>query len=411
MLLAALLVAQTSTTPILPTRADLAERLKRLDKAWTSVTKPALREKAVDAVSGAVTAFFSGRTGEACRSLDLATAALSAREASGLDALIVRFDPRVASPGQAVRIQVGRAYPIPPTQFKFDSKSYTLEDNKDILIDWTAPKSEGTHQITLTSNGQDRTVPVQVVDDFSGRISRLKDAPKAQGITSALQHFSAGNYETEVPAADWLAKAERIARSGWDAVEEIPAVDYAGSRFRVKVPKHAKNDAPVVIALHGAGGSENMFFESYGAGICREEAERRGWILMSPRSSASAVAACLAWLREERGMRPRKVFVMGHSMGGGMALSREVLAVPPSAIALFAPAAGGSLPAALGSIPVFLAVGKQEIMMLRGSASRLGAELASRPGSSYREYDRCEHLMIVADAAKDAFRFFDRLAR
>jgi hypothetical protein len=60
---------------------------------------------------------------------------------------------------------------------------------------------------------------------------------------------------------------------------------------------------------HGAGGSENMFFESYGAGVGPKEAQKRGWVFMSPRSVPGAVPACLAWLREERDITPRKVFI------------------------------------------------------------------------------------------------------
>ena len=152
-----------------------------------------------------------------------------------------------------------------------------------------------------------------------------------------------------------------------------------------------------------------MFFESYGAGMAPKEAKKRGWIFMSPRSVNAAVPACLSWLREELGIKPRKVFVMGHSMGGGVALGGGTASAKPDALALFAPASGGVIPATYKETPIFLAVGKQEMPMLRTSASRLGTEIAKRQKSVFKEYEQCEHLMIVADASADAFAFFDNV--
>ncbi len=91
---------------------------------------------------------------------------------------------------------------------------------------------------------------------------------------------------------------------------------------------------------------------------------------------------------------------MGHSMGGGLALGSGAL--KPTALALFAPAAG-SIPEDLASTPVFLGVGKQEMAMLATSAQRLRPKV-----TEFREYSPCEHLMIVADGLPDAYRFFEK---
>ena len=42
---------------------------------------------------------------------------------------------------------------------------------------------------------------------------------------------------------------------------------------------------PLVIALHGAGGSENMFFDAYGNGKIVDLCRKRGWLLVAPRLS------------------------------------------------------------------------------------------------------------------------------
>jgi predicted esterase len=410
-MLTALLLVLATPQKLAASRIDLADRVKRLDAAWMLNKTPQRREGAVSEISGAVMAFFSGRTGEACQALDRATAALEGRQPTGLDALIFRQVPPIASPGSKVKLVVAWAYPAGATSINVAGKSYSVGEAGGTEITIQTNAKEGTQTLSIQEGARQRTVDVQTVKDFQTRVSTLRTSERAAEIAVALDAMAAGTYETEAPAADWLAKGESIARSGWNAVEEIPAAKHEGVVFRAKIPKAARPDAPVVIALHGAGGSENMFFESYGAGAAPAEAAKRGWVFMSPRSTPGAVPACLAWLREERGIKPRKVFVMGHSMGGGLALSSGTLAAKPDALALFAPASGGSLPAELATTPVFLAVGKQEIMMLRTTATRLGAELSKRADCVFKEYDRCEHLMIVADAVTDAFTFFDKVSR
>jgi predicted esterase len=157
----------------------------------------------------------------------------------------------------------------------------------------------------------------------------------------------------------------------------------------------------VVVALHGAGGSENLFFEGYGGGLAVEEAIRRGWVFLSPRATSSATADSLAWLKEVWGVEPKRVFVMGHSMGGGLALGTGSL--KPTGLALFAPAAG-AVPESLAKTPIFLAVGKQEMSMLLANAGRMREKV-----TEFKEYAPCEHLMIVADAVPDAYRFLEKL--
>ena len=411
MLLVGILLAQLVSTDLRPNRSDLADRVKRMDAAWVSHKDFSRRQAAALEISGAVMAFFSGQTGDACRALDRAMSALEKKAPAGLDALIVRSEPRVAKPGEDVKLTFGWAYSASDTPIKVLGKTYMVEPSKNVVVSVHAAKTEGVQRISFESGKERRVASINVVNDFDARVAKLKTSPTSSAIVDALQQVAAGTYETEIPAADWLARGERIQKLSWKAVEEIPAVDYVGTRFRVQIPAGAPTDAPVVIALQGAGGSENMFFESYGAGAAPKEAKKRGWVFMSPRSGTGAVPACLAWLRDQRRMNPRKVFVMGHSMGGGLALSKETLGAKPDALALFAPATAGSLPTAIGDTPVFLAVGKQEMAMLRTSAARLGIQLEKRPKSIYKQYDRCEHLMIVAEAAADAFRFFDKLCR
>ena len=87
--------------------------------------------------------------------------------------------------------------------------------------------------------------------------------------------------------------------------------------LRVFVPKglDASKPVPVVFALHGAGGSENLFFEGYGAGRIVKECEQRGWVLVATRSGLGfGTAPPLADVLEQLGTRypldAKRVFVV-----------------------------------------------------------------------------------------------------
>jgi pimeloyl-ACP methyl ester carboxylesterase len=164
----------------------------------------------------------------------------------------------------------------------------------------------------------------------------------------------------------------------------------------------------VVVALHGAGGSENMFFETYGAGLGWKEAQKRNWVFLSPRSGGNSIAASLDWLKGTYGVSGLPLFVMGHSMGGGIAANSAGFS--PTAVALFAPATA-QLSTAMLKTPIFLGVGEQEIAMLASGSRRIGEQLGANPNSVFKTFPNCEHLMIVADALPEAYKFFETTLR
>jgi len=83
---------------------------------------------------------------------------------------------------------------------------------------------------------------------------------------------------------------------------------------------------PVVVALHGAGGNEHMFMEAYGAGRLPELAEELRFVVISPSTMAvgtapGALPQLLDAAEAELGLAldRDRVFLLGHSMGAGMA--------------------------------------------------------------------------------------------
>lgn len=93
---------------------------------------------------------------------------------------------------------------------------------------------------------------------------------------------------------------------------------------------------PLVIALHGAGGDESLFMDGYGLGVIKSLADRHGFIVVSPRSTPflatpSAFDAIVDQVTALYPVDRDRVYVIGHSLGGGVAaawarLRREKIA-------------------------------------------------------------------------------------
>ncbi len=174
---------------------------------------------------------------------------------------------------------------------------------------------------------------------------------------------------------------------------------------------------PLVVAMHGAGGSENMFFEGYGAGQIVKLCEKRGWLLVAPRAGLGfglggdpPVAGIVQELAERYPVDPKAVFLLGHSMGSAMAVGAvQKEPSPYAALACFG--GGGAIrkPEAFAELPVFIGVGDKDFAL--NTARKLNGDLvkANAKKVALKEYPDLEHLTIVREALGDAFDRFDKL--
>lgn len=216
-----------------------------------------------------------------------------------------------------------------------------------------------------------------------------------------------GSFELWMRRAGWKWMQLSRGRSTQVVRIEVPAYE---------VPANDKKDSdkklPVLIALHGAGGSENMFFQTYGAGRLVELGRDRQWIVVSPRQTMTGLGLdaqqIVEALSEYLPVDPERVMLVGHSMGAAQAMT-QVSEHPESIRMVAALGGGGGVrdTEALRKVPFYVAAGDRDFG--KKGAKSLGKQL-QRIGCQveYREYPDVEHMVIVQAALDDVFAFFDQ---
>jgi predicted esterase len=231
--------------------------------------------------------------------------------------------------------------------------------------------------------------------------------------------------ETDLPHSRLIFGAERLAKQKEPYYNptrpgefwlSIP-VEKKTTVIRIRIPPklETKKSVPILIALHGMGGSENLFFEGYGNGIVPRMAAERGWLVVATRvegllgaGPAPNVPAILDELAKRYPIDPKRVYLIGHSMGAGHVV--ELAQKNPDRYAAVAALGGGgrlSKAESLKGVRFFVGCGKQDFLLESARKLHQGLDEAGVP-STLREYDGIEHMLIVREAAVDVFKFFDR---
>ena len=184
-------------------------------------------------------------------------------------------------------------------------------------------------------------------------------------------------------------------------------------QIRVRAPKAVGEKLPVLFLFHGAGGSENMFFETYGAGKYVRMGLERGYLVVATRAGLSGVSLEVPQMLDELeklySIDRDQVMVVGHSMGAGEVM-RQAIASPDQIKAAVALGGGGRIRDAetVSGIKWFVAAG--ELDFGRRGAMALHRSLESDGVDSvYKDYSQVEHMVIVQAAAEDVFGFLNQL--
>lgn len=180
---------------------------------------------------------------------------------------------------------------------------------------------------------------------------------------------------------------------------------------RVFAPAMAAGDEPrpLMIALHGAGGDENMFMDAYGRGLIKSLAEKNGFIVASPLTYPFLLNPALAneladVVGRDYAIDRSRVYVVGHSLGGGAAsrIARERMGLAAAVCCI----AGGDFNGATKSTPALIFGGELDPIGDPRDLKR-GASAASAAGLSveYRQVEDYGHTLMVDKVLPDAVQW------
>lgn len=281
----------------------------------------------------------------------------------------------------------------------------------------------------------ERTRWISLAADVDARIARrlaqLREMGKprntehatARGLLQRCRLMRRGRQqEIDYPAASMLAEVEMLldrdaaappvyvaARSGtfWIDFVTEPGVQAC----RVQVPKHdpAASAPPLVIAMHGVGGSENLFFEGE-SGLTPKLCAERGWLLVTTRSTIGRgpkIDKLLDAIAVRYPFDAERVFLVGHSMGAMQAT--QAARRHPGRIAKVAALGGaGNLEDASVLAPVSFWIGVGSRDFAHAPALRMHRLLrAASVDAELKVFPEVGHVLIVQDALPGVFEFFD----
>lgn len=449
-------------------RFEIGQRLREFEAAWDLYPQSAARQRAVPPLQRAVKAFFAFRMDEVASSLDQALYALRSEQPPDsaerwARSLYLRLDTHLIGeaergvgftlsplykepgqvPGDARLVLVNKKHQNPGVApFVTKIQAFPLAGKIPPALVGTGDATLG---VEIWVNGTKRLArerTVSSVPQLESRLGKLrramgalpKDPPDTEresirGLVRLLEGMSQKRIpETSYPSAHLLEEAENAARDltagkihlGQKRAGQFWLTVVAGASLvpvRLFVPDAVrKGEAlPLVVALHGAGGSENLFFEAYGRGEILRLCEQRGWLLVAPRSAGFAKSPPLPDLVAELGrlypVDKKRVFLVGHSMGAAQAVLAAQQA--PDRFAAVAALGGGGIlnrPQAVRAIPFLIGVGTEDFALRGAQSLRDGLKGAGVQLVQYREYPDVEHLMIVQTALPDVFSFLDKIA-
>jgi predicted esterase len=445
-------------------RYELGHRLRRFETAW-QVADAASRERSVAPMESAVNSFFRLQLKQAGRYLDQAYLAVLAGESTAAHRWIlsqrVQVEPRVADSSESkLKIQLLDNYEMdvpPPPGARVEWQLTTIDQRTvqttqvDLTVvregyTWeTGSLAPGDYYLTGTLHDNGLTYPfsqqvISRVQNWEQRLQTLenrveeirKEASPTGRVTlrrlfSLLGSLNAGQVqETDYRACHLLQVCEALCEANGRS-ERVFSASRPGDYHltlsegrneqpvRIRVPENATEPLPVLIAYHGAGGSENMFFEAYGAGRLVTLGAQRGWLVVAPQQglfgSPMDCQELLDLLADHYPIDRQRVFLVGHSMGAAQVMSQ--VSRHPTAMAAAVALGGGravSDATQLKQVPWFVAAGERDFG--RRGAQGLVRSLESVGAKvQWLEVPRVEHLVIVQAALDDVFKFLDAVAQ
>ncbi len=443
-------------------RYEVGLRLRAFEKALDAHTDATVRKRIVPPLKAAAPAFFTSQLGDVARQLDRARLVLAdenpADELLWAASLRLRPEARLVDPAAGGLPFVCEEFyrskaAIPATarlRIRLTSGARVVAgpltvDLKDLPLNDQLPLrdiAEGDHALEEEILAGDRvlqtnSLTVSMVPRLKERLDKLQkslvdfqdkpgttDLETVRRMAGLLDSLAAKKtLETDYPAARLLADAE-------SAIGALKA----GKRFyghkrpgqywltlvctketknvRLLAPAAAKKGEPLplVIALHGTGGSDNLYFDANGHGVTAQLCEQRGWLLVSP--NGGPTSGLIDAVDKLYPVDRKHIFLLGHSLGAMQAV--EMAADTPQQYAAVAALSGGvsfKPSDKLQNLQFYVAAGTEDFGLTWARTLKDDLAAAKVKKVVYKEYEGVEHLTVVQLSLPDIFAFFDEVAQ
>ena len=455
-------------------RYQLGLRVRQMEIAFESAkTKPKLRRASLDAIERSVSSFFALDLPGAAQALDEARGILEGREDSAYDCLAVTPNAWILEPGDSYRLTISQIYsaelpqPLsvrilrPKLEFEVESLPYTHDFGPITLPEHPTGTRGEWYGFQFGSQSTFSTASPEVIPAARAR-ARAAQSLRRESIDTLAPWVAATTrmhleflsqmlrgslLETRLPGELFLHRTEELLEADQDALQERGALtrwarenedsslrlrsgalrgqewialpSEAGRQVvRVQIPRAPREGRPpLVIALHGMGGSENMFFDGYGNGKAASLGRTKGWFLAAPRIGAGFdLVATTQQLLHLLDADPQRVFLIGHSMGAAQAIAAahrlKQAQVPVSGMMLIGggrTASEGATLDALLELPLFIQPGVRDFARPGAVALIEQLEAAGHPRLTHRIVPDCEHLTVVQVALDQCFEWMQWL--
>lgn len=379
-------------------RGDLAIGYERLDTLMTKLPNdPVVRERASRCFDGLTRDFFSGQYDNAMAEVArLHGELLRLNDAGQMEMQFIyghRYEvtPRAISVGEKSTVRLANLelqrmlLGTPPRSLIAVGDGFRVEIPYGDEVEFQLPATAKPGHIEIQGKfkwvGAVPLARIAVLErsleslrtGFESRIAALKAKDAINAAELASLNARAGLLSEEVDRNRSVSLFADLPRIAQELDEELTRAE-AGQRpfaasgdvwriYRVLgtelpvrqfVPKGA-GPFPLVIAFHGAGGDENMFFEGYGDGALRRSAAGEAFVAVCPPTvpfgvSQNLLEAFIDELAKDIPIDRTRIGLIGHSLGGvtasRLAVLKPKLITGAVCIAGFADLARSGIPAA-----------------------------------------------------------------
>lgn len=237
---------------------------------------------------------------------------------------------------------------------------------------------------------------------------------KYPAVVASLDSVAAAIEVDTTVAAAHRTEAVRILDHPAGTLHTVTLPDGASFPYRLYLPPRARPDAPILVALHGAGTNEAAFMSSYGAGRLRALADRHGFVLITPftngiMTSADRLDRLLDDVARTASFDRARLYLLGHSLGAMTAFKfAQERASAVKAVVCLAGASPVTAPKdQAATLPRTLVIGAELDLLVPPARLKPAIEQARAIGWNveYRELAGQGHTLMVGAALDQAMDF------